>query len=194
MHTPQVAAPDNTTSEHSARQWLAGLKKWGTLGLFVLVIGFLIVVVLPTLLGDRTVVIISGSMEPTIHMGAAAVLQPVPSRDLHVGDVVAHTPAAKGAIPVVHRIVNITERNGERYYQTKGDANATADANEFTLSTMAYRLWYNIPLAGYAVAFASSRIGVVSLIAVPLLVLGLLKLQGWRKNRRALQSRPARER
>jgi signal peptidase len=109
-----------------------------------------------------------------------------------VGDVIAYTPNAKGAIPIVHRIVNISEQNGARYYQTRGDANETADVNEFTLPATAWRLWYNIPAAGYVVAFASSRIGTLTLIIVPAALLGLMKLGDWRKGRRSAQPQPAR--
>ncbi len=177
MDKPQVVA-------NSAHRMQRRIIKGIVTSLFVLVIGLLIAIVLPTLLGDRTLVIISGSMEPTIHTGAAAVLQPVPSSNLQLGDVVAHTPGTPGAVPIVHRIISITTRNGVRFYQTKGDANRSADADEFTLPTTAWRLWYNIPLAGYVVAFASSRLGIITLIVVPIVLLSLMKLSDWRKGRR----------
>ena len=99
----------NTTSSTPTRR-LVKFMKWSAAALFVVVIGLLAAVVLPPLVGGRTLVIISGSMEPTIHLGAAAVLRSVPSSELRVGDVIAYTPPSAGAIPIVHRIASITER------------------------------------------------------------------------------------
>lgn len=182
-HSPEGTA-NVTATPRPCHRWQRRSIQWGSAALFMAVVGFLIVVVLPNLSGNRTLVILSGSMEPTIHMGAAAVMKPVPSGDLQVGDVIAYTPNTKGTIPIVHRIVEITDRDGQRYYRTRGDANAGADANAFTLPATAWRLWYNIPVAGYVVAFASSRIGTLALILVPAALLTLLKIGDWRKGRR----------
>jgi signal peptidase I len=190
MDIRQVESQAATTRSRPAHRQLRKIMKWGSLSIFVVVVGLLVAVVLPTLLGDRTIVIISGSMEPTIHMGAAAVLKPVASSDLQVGDVVAYTPNSKGAISIVHRIVNISERDGVRFYRTRGDANPSADVNEFTLPATAWRMWYNLPMAGYVVAFASSRWGILLLIVVPAALLSWMKAADWRKSR-ALQPQPA---
>jgi signal peptidase I len=181
----------NTTPSTSSRQPVKFLK-WGAATLFIVVLGLLAAVALPPLVGGRTLVIISGSMEPAIHMGAAAVLRSVPSSDLQVGDVIAYTPASAGAIPIVHRIVDITERAGQRTFTTKGDANATADVNTFTLPAKAWRVSYNIPAAGYVVNFASRPFGMFLFIVIPALILAGLKWAEWRKSRRALPSRSAR--
>jgi signal peptidase I len=178
----------NTTPSTSTRR-LVKFMKWSAAALFVVVIGLLASVVLPPLVGGRTLVIISGSMEPTIHLGAAAVLRSVPSSELHVGDVIAYTPPSAGAIPIVHRIVEITERDGQRTFTMKGDANQTADANAITLPAKAWTVSYNIPVAGYAVNFASRPIGIFTFIIIPVVVLAALKLAEWRKSR-ALKVQP----
>ena len=182
----------NTTPSTPTRR-LVKFMKWSVTALFVIVIGLLAAVVLPPLVGGRTLVIISGSMEPTIHMGAAAVLRSVPSSELHVGDVIAYTPAAAGAIPIVHRIASITERNGQRTFTTKGDANQTADVNPFTLPAKAWSVSYNIPVAGYVVNFAARPFGTFMFIVIPVVVLAALKLAERRKSR-ALQPQPERVR
>ncbi len=192
MNPQQQESHADVSTGQPVRQPQHRLVKWSGIGLFIVVIGFLVAVVLPTLLGNRTLVIISGSMEPTIPMGAAAVMRPVPSSALQVGDVIAYTPNAAGAIPIVHRIVNISEQNGVRYYQTRGDANQTPDAHEFTLPSTAWRLWYDLPVAGYVVAFASSRLGTLLLIVIPAVLLVWLKIGDWRKSHRVAASEPAR--
>jgi signal peptidase I len=168
--------------------------KWGAAIPFIVILGLLAAVVAPPLVGGRTLVIVSGSMEPAIHMGAAAVLRSVPSRELQVGDIVAYTPPASGAIPIVHRIVEITERDGQRYFTTRGDANPSADVKAFTLPARAWRVSYNIPVAGYVVNFASRPFGILVFIFIPVVLLAGLKLAEWRRSRRALQSQPVRVR
>jgi signal peptidase I len=181
----------NTTPTPSARK-LVQFLKWGAIALFILVIGLLASVVLPPLVGGRTLVIISGSMEPTIHIGAAAVLRSVPASDLRVGDVIARTPASAGAIPIVHRIAEITERDGQRVYITKGDANQTADNEAFTLPAKAWLVSYNIPVAGYVVNFISRPFGLFLFIIIPALLLVVLKVAEWCKSRRMSQPQPTR--
>lgn len=183
----------NTTPTPASRQ-LVQVLKWGAAALFVVVIGLLAAVMLPPLVGGRTLVIISGSMEPTIHVGAAAVLRSVPSSELRVGDVIAYTPPSAGAIPIVHRIASITERDGQHTFTMQGDANKTVDANVVTLPAKAWTVSYNIPVAGYIVNFASRPIGIFTFIIIPVVVLAALKLAEWRKSRRALQAQPERVR
>jgi signal peptidase I len=184
MNTPQSTPPRN----------LYKFVKWGAASLFIVVLGLLAAVMLPPLVGGRTLVIISGSMEPAIPVGAAVVLRQVPVGDLQVGDVIAYTPASAGAIPIVHRIVDITERDGQRYFTMRGDANQSADNKAVTLPATAWRVWYNIPAAGYVINFASRPFGTFMFIIVPAVVLAALKLVEWRKSRRALQPQPARVR
>ena len=180
-----------TTTPSTPTRRLLKFMKWSAAALFVVVIGLLATVVLPPLVGGRTLVIISGSMEPTIHVGAAAVLRSVPSSELHVGDVIAYTPASAGAIPIVHRIAAITEQNGQRTFTMKGDANKTADVNTFTLPAKAWTVSYNIPVAGYIVNFASRPIGIFTFIVIPAMLLAGLKFAEWRKSRR-LKAQPER--
>jgi signal peptidase I len=182
-----------TTTPSTPIRRLVKFMKWSATALFVVAIGLLAAVMLPPLVGGRTLVIISGSMEPTIHMGAAAVLRSVPSSELHVGDIIAYTPPTTGAIPIVHRIAAITEQNGQRTFTTKGDANKTADVNTFTMPAKAWTVSYNIPVAGYIVNLASRPIGIFTFIVIPVMLLAALKLVEWRKSR-ALKVQPERVR
>jgi len=145
--------------------------------LTVALIVLLGIVVGPMALGARTVIIISGSMEPIIHTGSAVIARPVPAASLQVGDVIVFAPDANATIPKVHRIVNIRVKDGVRYYTTKGDANNSPDVGEVTLGDLGWHVWYSVPGVGYAVMWGTSRTGMVTLIALPLAA--LLGLAGW---------------
>jgi len=53
------------------------------------------------------------------------------AEDLKVGDVIVFD-GGRGSTPIIHRIVVITEKNGEKFYTTKGDWNG--GINEFEQS------------------------------------------------------------
>lgn len=133
--------------------------------------------VLPMFFGNRTLVILSGSMEPTIPTGGIVLAQPVPSRSLEIGDIIVYSPGAESQIPIVHRIISISERRGTRYYTTRGDANPSADVAEVALPATAWRVTFSAPLVGYLIAWAASPPGIFLLIVLPLI--GLVILTAW---------------
>jgi signal peptidase len=133
--------------------------------------------VLPMFFGNRTLVILSGSMEPTIPTGGIVLAQPVPSRSLDIGDIIVYSPGSESQIPIVHRIVSISERRGTRYYTTRGDANPNIDVAEVALPATAWRVTFSAPFVGYLIAFASSPLGIFLLIVLPLI--GLVVLTAW---------------
>src|SRR5207342_3785922 len=118
----------------------------------------MIEMVLPTLLGYELYVIVSGSMEPTIPVGAVVYDEVVPVDDLEPGDVITFVPPPEYGIddPVTHRIIKIsiagenTSHPGARLFQTKGDANNDPDAWEMVLNGPEQaRYVRHIPYVGY---------------------------------------------
>ena len=68
----------------------------------------------------------TGSMEPFITCLDHALYRPYPAADaIRVGSVISFTSCKLRG--VIHRVVQIREVAGKRYYQTKGDANDQAD-------------------------------------------------------------------
>jgi signal peptidase I len=134
--------------------------------------------VIPMFLGMRPFVIMSGSMEPTISTGSVAITRPVPSEGLQVGDVIAFNPHPDSVLPTIHRIIRVEERQGTRYYTTRGDAN-TGDDTEMALPPTGLQVMGAIPWIGYAVFYAAQPAGTVLLVFIPLVLLAVL----WIKDR-----------
>jgi signal peptidase len=80
------------------------------------------------LLGQRLLVVTSGSMAPTISTGDAIVVRPVEPSAVDVGDIVTFTPPGERT-RVTHRVVAIEQVDGERHFQTRGDANGSPDSD-----------------------------------------------------------------
>ncbi len=162
---------------HRALHWTwQGVSAMNLLVAFFL-LAMVVIGVGPLFFGFRPFVILSGSMEPTIHTGSIAITRPVPSDTLQVGDVIAFAPK-ETALPIVHRIVQIENRKGTLYYTTRGDANTGNDI-EFALPATALQLVGAIPLVGYVVYAAAQPLGTVLLVWLPLLALVTL----WFKDR-----------
>lgn len=171
LHKPQ------TTNKQSVG--FKALSAWAGQALFWAMLILIAVVAGPLLVGDRALVILSGSMVPTIAPGSVVIVKPVDSSTLTVGDIIAYSPGPNAKIPLVHRIATLREQGGVRYFTTKGDANPHPDATEGTFQDKSWQLWYSVPLAGYVVNFASSPLGMVLLIGLPLCAMALLKIKDW---------------
>jgi signal peptidase I len=110
--------------------------------------------------GVRPVFLRSGSMAPTMPTGSLVLVRQVAAADLVVGDVVC---VRSGGARVTHRITNIRHTGSEVFLTLKGDANASADAEPYQVST-AYRTIAHVPwlgyLLGYVAGAATSPLGI----------------------------------
>jgi signal peptidase len=148
----------------------------GVLGLLGLV---LVTAAVPRLWGYQTYVIYGSSMEPTIKLGSLIVAEPVATGDLQVGDIIVFRSPGNG-MTVTHRITGVREEDGQRYFQTKGDASNGGDPLEVTLENGVQQVAYDLPYVGYFVDFAGSMLGIVLLLVLP--AAGLL-VSYWSKHR-----------
>jgi signal peptidase len=129
---------------------------------------------LPAALGYEALVVLSGSMEPTIHVGSLAVVAPALPADLVVGDVITYRAQERPDQLVTHRLVGIDhDDQGRLRYATKGDANNTIDQVTVDQNAVLGRVTFSVPFAGYLVDFARRPEGKVVLIGLPALLLVL---------------------
>ena len=85
---------------------------------------------------EMKVTIQTASMEPEFHIGdELAINTEFDPAALEVGDIVAFRfSMSDGSEAIfVHRITEITEKDGKRYFQLKGDNNEIADFEEDNL-------------------------------------------------------------
>ena len=150
----------------------------------VFAIGILILLVIaaiysvPQLVGgDRSYVVMSGSMEPTISAGDVIVVGSVAISDVQLGDVVTFDRGER--FPTTHRVVEIEGSGSEVGLVTQGDANEDVDPEFVGESALVGRVQsigghlIVIPLFGHVVLFANTAGGMVLLVFVPLLLFAL---------------------
>jgi signal peptidase I len=132
--------------------------------------------------GFRPVVVYSGSMVPTLHVGTLALDRPVPASSVRVGDVITFSdPYVSGRL-VTHRVIRIFHTTHGLAYRTKGDANVSRDPWTIRLPDRVGRVKIAIPLAGYVLWYAHTREVRTAFIAIAaLLLLTALLRRIWRE-------------
>ena len=110
----------------------------------------------PMLFGNRTLAVLSGSMEPKIPVGAAVYVQECSPYALEVGDIITYQMGSSTL--VTHRIVNIDEETQE--ITTQGDANHAPDSAPVAFSNVVGKVVFWIPLLGYLSIYIKTPLGI----------------------------------
>ncbi|MBQ6551365.1 MAG: signal peptidase I [Lachnospiraceae bacterium] len=121
------------------------------------------------LFGIGYAVVVSGSMEPNIHVDDMIIYNDHAPEEYKVGDVIVYKRNAgtPEEMLITHRIVEISE-DGERLV-TRGDANRISDP-EISFTDVVGRLVWRIPKFGIIAEFIKKPVG----IAAAVLLLGLI--------------------
>ncbi len=180
----QVAALKVAAQSASFRR---GLRYFYFVALVLLLgtLGLLAAGTAPTLFGYNNYVINGGSMEPSLQVGSIAITRGTSPFALEVGDIIARNDPPDGS-PVLHRVVEITNVDGQRAFVTQGDQNRTPDTIPIVLAGTGDRVVYSVPYAGYILNFARSWLGRVILLGVPVALLAItsaVQAGGWLKRR-----------
>lgn len=132
----------------------------------------------PLAVGFRPVVVLSGSMEPTYHVGSIIYYKAASFDRIENGDPITFRAGEDGSL-VTHRVVEKQEISQE--FITKGDANNTADPNPVPYSHVVGKAAaVSIPLAGYFVTYGKKPavIGLMAAILIIGMVLDNIKPDG----------------
>lgn len=142
-------------------------------GLVMLAVFAVLYFSLPSLLGFRICVVLSGSMEPNLPTGSIAIIKTHFDYDaIQVGDIVTYEhPYMR--IPVVHRV--IAAEDGRLL--TKGDNVATDDGILLTEDDIIGVYLWHVPYVGYIPMAVKSPIGLTVIAAAVV----FLFVSGWRE-------------
>lgn len=119
--------------------------------------------------GYKTLIVLSGSMEPSIKTGSVVLVKS--GAEYAVGDVITFGENRKTKTPTTHRIFEIKEDDGVKSYITKGDANNAPDQKPITQADIIGKVLFSVPYAGYAVAAAQKPVGFILIVIVPAVVI-----------------------
>lgn len=133
----------------------------------IFVAGLLIV---PRVIGYDSYAVMSGSMEPVIHVGAVAYDKPVAFSEIREGDIITYKLSADTL--VTHRVV----RTEDDKLIMKGDANNTEDGSPVSDSQVVGKCYFNIPYLGYVSMYIRTGLGIGIACGIIILIILLSSL------------------
>ncbi len=145
-------------------------KIWNVISTILVVIVVVIALLLvgARVFGLQVYAVLSGSMEPTYHVGSVIYVKPVDPSEIKVGDPITFVMNEQLTV-ATHRVVRIDTENREFY--TKGDANDDPDAAPVSFNNLLGRPVFTIPYLGYVSSYVQSPPGLYYAVGVGALLL-----------------------
>lgn len=145
-------------------------KTWNVISTILVVIVVVIALLLvgARVFGLQVYAVLSGSMEPTYHVGSVIYVKPVDPSEIKVGDPITFVMNEQLTV-ATHRVVRIDTENREFY--TKGDANDDPDAAPVSFNNLLGRPVFTIPYLGYVSSYVQSPPGLYYAVGVGALLL-----------------------
>jgi len=100
----------------------------------------------PNVFGYKPFIVLSGSMETQIHIGDLIITKMIDPSSLVIDDVIAFRD--QDDTVTTHRIIDIIEKDGVKYFVTKGDNNNSQDLNLVEYSDVEGIYVTRIPFVG----------------------------------------------
>jgi signal peptidase len=172
-----VFAPTPTARQTRLRRLvvvLVGLAVWGAAG-FGLVVGTFVSV--PSVVGRHSFTVLSGSMEPTLHVGDVVIDRKAHPLDVRPGDIVTFRDPDGTTRLLTHRVVQMRVAGSTAYVVTKGDANHGVERWSIPVDGTVGLVEFRLPKLGHVMSRLGGRDGRLLLIAVPALLLALFELK-----------------
>jgi len=90
-------------------------------------------------------VILSGSMQPNIDIGDIVIIKEINAEQARVGDVIMFP---LNNMLVTHRVIDIQQKDGKKYFTTKGDGNTEPERDPVIEENVIGKVIMVIPKAG----------------------------------------------
>jgi len=146
--------------------------KMGAFFVILVLAGLSLLTLLPLRTPIKPYIVLSGSMNPTIPEGSIVFVKRG-FNDIKKGNIVTFKRPGKPQENVTHRIVGEDKSKGRTVYMTKGDANTAADLWVVPKESIWGKAIFSVPFLGYVISFAKTKLGVILLIALPLVIIAL---------------------
>ena len=142
-------------------------KVWNVITTVVVVLVVILAILLVgvRLIGFQVFTVLSGSMEPTYHVGSLIYVKEVDPADIKIGDPITFV-LNENLVVATHRVVDIDiDEEGIIRYHTKGDANESEDGGTVHQGNLLGKPVFTIPYLGYVANFMQNPPGTYISIA-----------------------------
>ncbi len=146
-------------------------KIWNFVTTIILILLLLLAAAMyvPKLFGIEPMIVLSGSMEPTYHVGSMLYVKDAEKEDIKEGTPI--TFYMDETTLVTHRVIEVNE---DHTYTTQGDANEVADGAPVSFENIVGVPVLNIPQLGYLADKLSSTPGKIIYITIVVVVVILM--------------------
>jgi signal peptidase len=175
--TTAVYAPAAFPKAPAARRRFAKLRfAWRALQTLITTVALLGILAaaafftVPRYLGWQGVIVLSGSMEPTLRVGGLVYIDThAKPEDVRIGDIITFDGlAAFHGSNVTHRVVDITrDEDGRLLFVTKGDANDVADQQPVPAANLVGKEVFHTARIGHASNWLRQKNNFYLMIWVP---------------------------
>ncbi len=142
----------------------------------------------PRALGVQPLIVLTGSMEPTLPTGGLAFMRPLadpavlegatpyvdpawePTSAIRAGDIITFRMARDPRQTISHRVLAVIEDERGRRFETKGDASPRADAQPVTADQVVGTVIFSVPRLGYVADWLRHGESFVILVGAPTLL------------------------
>ena len=119
----------------------------------------------PDFLGIKPFIVQSGSMEPAILTGDLVIVKTIDPSKLKVNDIISYK---EGRSVITHRVVELTGKDGEPAFMTRGDANNVVDQNPVVYAQIEGIYICKINKLGDLAMFMQTPMGMLIFVGIPL--------------------------
>jgi signal peptidase len=140
------------------------------------------------LFGFRSLTVMSGSMEPHIHVGDVVFDRTIAPIRAHVGDVVTFRDPQNQSRLLTHRVRSVKLVGTRVRFVTRGDANTGVERWNIDLQGKVGIVSHRIVGAGYVLVWLRTPLGRLLCIILPVVLLGGRVVRGiWRPSKEELR-------
>lgn len=126
----------------------------------------------PSIGGVLPLIVLTDSMQPEIDSGDLIICNTIAPENVKTNDVISFfDPSGSGTSVVTHRVVEITEKNGEIHFRTRGDNNNTDDKELVPGGNLVGIYKFGIAGAGHIAIFMQSTAGLMICVVLPIILL-----------------------
>ena len=131
----------------------------------------------PSIFGLRLMSIQTPSMKPTINDGDLIISTKVDAEDLRPGDIITYWTVINGErVLNTHRIENIYDGDGFLIFETKGDANTSADPLTVHEKELVGLYRFRLPGVGKAFDYLKTGTGFFIIVVIPVFIFFIFHL------------------
>ncbi len=141
------------------------------------------------IVGLQPFVVLSGSMEPSYHVGSLIYVKSVDCRELKVGDPITYM--LNEDTVATHRIIEVLTDEDDPdtlRFLTKGDANSNPDASSVHYKNIIGKPVFSIPYLGYVAGYIQHPPGTYVALGIGALLLVLAFIPVGKKKEKSTQT------